>query len=331
MRVRQRKPQGCYPYWDRLTAWFKKPLEPSEFRHLESLNRPNSDPPHKHWGKCPYNPSYKQSITLHQPTDEQIRYLAKIRPNGVMLTFVEIACDYTFSTQSEANRCVEWCRDHLLQPYHRATMHVHAYVQGFTSRSTPKGGRKKGSWQVGYASKPCRITGEVHCFHIETKHSGKPVLHRLGIDHLLDLLTFDFERHFVKHLTSYEIDFERLGRFHRNRQSGSKSKQSRVQHFGKAGFVYNHDHRLGGTLYNSLALHRYDPEGDDRSLQRFVDLYGRGPFLTQIPFQPYRIDIHRHKFITSQQTIAAQPFPANNVEKITTPKSLRTSKTPVSQ
>ena len=131
---------------------------------------------------------------------------------------------------------------------------------------------------------------------------------RIGIEDLSDLIDFDFNDYFATNMTLYQLDFERLGRSYRNQQSGGKSKQSRIQHYGRSGFTYNRDLLTGVTLYEGYALHRnspHDPQYREQSLQHFLDQFGAKArrFLTPIP--PIEI---QHVAHISRNTLVPMTF-----------------------
>ncbi len=300
-------PLECYYYFDNAQIWLKKPLGPGQLRRIEGHchgGRPNG----LHWVNkpCPFQPGYCQRLQLHQPTQQALELLAAMTAaaDEPLINYVEVACDLIFEDQNEADKTVEYFLEHLVQPWHRKSMKIRCFYKweeidgidfyrdwpiGFSTRNTRKGKRgRMGHWFVGYSSLPCRLTGETPCFHVEGRHSSVRSLQRIGINDLSDLIDFDFDAYFASNMTLYELDCERLGRFHRNRLSGSKSRHSSVKKMGKSGFTYNRDHRLGATLYNSLSLHRDDPYHDQRSLQKFVDEYPKSRrFLTPVSLYSY--------------------------------------------
>ena len=59
-------------------------------------------------------------------------------------------------------------------------------------------------------------------------------------------------------------------------------------HETHCGYVYDRDRATGNALYRILAIH---PDQPYRSVQRFVDRYGRGPFLHRHPVTPYIVNV----------------------------------------
>jgi hypothetical protein len=272
---------------------------------------------------CKFHPDYRQGLQLLQPTRRAlVRLAAMTSTDEVMLTHVEIAQDYVFDpkpgvdTQAVANAWLQFFLDHLVQPWHRKSMRVHCFYKydeveidgkkielyhdwpmGWTTRTTPKGKRKKGSWFTGYADQPCRLTGETPCFHIERRYCGSEALRRIDIHTLHDLIDFNFDQFFADHMKLSDVDYERLGRADRNKQSGARRKHSRIDRYG-----FNQDERLGRTIYYQFSRHTDDPLHSEHSIQNFVDNYPNARrFL--VPVRPY---VHRQESSSSSDIIAAQ-------------------------
>jgi hypothetical protein len=257
-------------YFDRVRVWSKRLLTPQErqmlnrmcgtIRVTQPMTRDNPFATHH------------QKIEVNQPTMAALQLLAQLEDDA-FVNYVEVARDHIVAGQS-AEALDRLLRDHFLQLWH-GKKGVVAYSAGFSTRQQlRKGQRRAGHWFNWYSDKTCRITGDPDCFHFEGKHEGRRCVRRLGIEHPRDLLQFDFGAYFARHVTLYEIDFERLGRYDFNRVSGAKRKHTRIDRWQN--FRFNYDRCRGGILYRLLSLHA---EGQDRSLQRFVDQYGRGPFL----------------------------------------------------
>jgi hypothetical protein len=123
------------------------------------------------------------------------------------------------------------------------------------------------------------LTDAPHCFHFEGRHGGAEAVRRIGIHRACDLVDFDFDAYFARRMVLHGLNVERLGRCDANTSSGSRRRHARVDRFGP--IDYNFDRRRGGNLYHVLSAHEDQPE---RSLQQFIDQYGRGPFLTPVHY-----------------------------------------------
>jgi hypothetical protein len=213
---------------------------------------------------------------------------------GWIINYIEVARDIVVLAQSDAMAMRDEYDKYFVQPHHGKRELV---SKGY---STSTDARKRAGviyvwYGDGLMKLPAGRFGEPR-FHFEGRHQGVAAVRGIGIHDKADILTFDFQAYFKRNLNFYEIDFERLGRFHRNRRSGSRRQKPFVSQFGSV--AYNHDRRLGGLLYRTYgktnAFARFcdhvdhsDPEIEeqppkhiiDRCVQKFIDRYGRGPFL----------------------------------------------------
>jgi hypothetical protein len=78
--------------------------------------------------------------------------------------------------------------------------------------------------RVDYHDLPSKVTGEVHCLHIEWRMSGARSLARAGIASVADLLALDHRQFWRQRLHLYDIDRNKLGRMLNNWQRGSRRK-----------------------------------------------------------------------------------------------------------
>jgi hypothetical protein len=119
---------------------------------------------------------------------------------------------------------------------------------------------------------------------------GAPLMRSRGIRRPSDLLGFDFVSYWQKWLRLYHVDLERLGRFDDNRCTASSRQRPRIEHWSQLGAV-NLDYRRGGLFYHIHSFADDQPsDADSRSLQTFVNNYGKVPFLTRMPI--YIIDVY---------------------------------------
>lgn len=157
-----------------------------------------------------------------------------------------------------------------------------------------------------YWDKPCKVsTKRWNCFHFEVLHEGQHAVQQIGIRHPRDALTFDFAAHRRKFLESqlFKLDYEILGRSDHNRRHKSRRRMPLITESGR-----NYDKMHGIRLFSKYGRHPDwidDEDGIDRchkvngawrvgdharggliqkepTLQRFVDVYGRGDFLIPI-------------------------------------------------
>ena len=207
-------------------------------------------------------------LTVIGPKRAALHFLGTLR--GAMLNYVEITRD---TIVPDADLLHDQFNQHFVQPWHGRSETVFR-SHGTTSYS---GQPKRKHRFVWYSDLACKITGELECFHLEGRHQGKASVRKAGIHRPRDLLTFDHEAYWAKHLNLFEIDFERLGRLYHNRRSrGRRSNPVTPGSFG-----YNRDRAAGVVLYNAHAWHSRQLT---HSTQRFVDQFGRGPFLRSMTF-----------------------------------------------
>jgi hypothetical protein len=307
------KPSAIYWYFDKVHYWLPKPLD---HRQLAALRQECRGGLYYQTQPCPFDYRLRQYLDLWQPKDAALHMLAQ--RDGALVNYVEPACDFTFGDYRAPQWWGEFFADHHLQDHHRASMGVEAYPDGgMSTRPTRKGRPRRGRWHHHYSHRECRITGELDCFHFETRHQGLAACRKIGIHSAADLPSFDFEAHFAEPLKFYQVDAERMGRFHRNQRCGSRRSKPYITHHGA--LSYNHDRMLGGQLYRLLSRHPFrcpqcrscSPPGSDacdhcgtphpgqpwdiqRSLQQFVDAYGRGPYLQPLFDEPLLYILMRH-------------------------------------
>jgi hypothetical protein len=273
------KPHETIDYYDRIHIRAEALLT---LQHMQRLDRECGaliiEPP---WSRKNPLPTYW--LQLCQPSYVALQLVARLGDDAVV-NYAEITRDQIFAKLVEAATLVDFHRDHFVQSRH-GTRGVQSYSVGFsTRRRLREGERRTGRAFNCYGDKPSRMinVGEP-CFHFEGKHCGRRDVGRLGINHPRDLLKFDFAAYFARHITFYQIDIERLGRFHLNKRSGSKRQKPRIHICGSTGYVSNVDAAVGSVLYQHYAFH----EDGSRSLQRFIDCYGKGrkgPYLQRLHY-----------------------------------------------
>jgi hypothetical protein len=262
-----------YAYIDALHVWLKQPISNKERRWLD-----------RHCGKlrtatqlrgvkepARFNPSYKQTFRLFQPLQEALEWLAK--RDDVLLTFVELALDHSTSDEWLKLALAEAFNKHFVQRWHR-TRETKIFDNHSNANTGPRRPGLRFQWYTDAASK---ATGEVNCFHLEAKCQGSAALHRIGIDHPRDLIQLDHGAFWRAQLNGafLDCDRERLGRNNSNKREGTKRRTPRISR-SKNGYVYNFDASAGTLLWRVYARH---PDEGHFSMQRFVDHYGRGPYL----------------------------------------------------
>ena len=229
-------------------------------------------------------------LTVVAPKPPALQLLAEL-PKGSFVNYIEVARNFICDEQTK------WgMRDlfdmHFVHPWHGKHVQVREENGSYTSQEEAK---RNFVW---YADEPCKLTGELDCFHLEGRHTGARRVRKLGVYHPRDLLTFDFGAYWLKHLDLRDVNRQRFGRYMRNRRSGSRSHQPLLTQCG--GYFYDEDEALGRIVFRVLSVH---PEQHCRSIQRFIDQYGTGPFL-----HPLYIDVNVSLCPMFLHPILAQEF-----------------------
>jgi hypothetical protein len=275
------QPLPAYLYFDVVRGWVKRPLAIREQQQLR-LECPNLYIDNI---TAKFDWRYQQRLQLPQPSEAALRLLIDFTDDDALLNYHEIALDLLPPERPSLGHLLDLFQHGFVQPWH-AGHQMHWFADGFSTSRFTRGEPPRGHYFNPYADEPCRIDGHQHCLHIDSRIHGAGAARRLGIHRPSDLLQFDFVSYWRKWLRLYHIDFERLGRFDANRSSGSSRRQPRIAQWGRLGTV-NMDKLRGARLYHLLALDRGDGGEQQRSLQHFVDSYGRGPYLTRMPVHIY--------------------------------------------
>ena len=216
-----------------------------------------------------------QRIEATRPRAAFIEYFAN--RDDAHLSNAEIAADLTFDNEPDKYRLLKFFERHLLQPRQNKKRALLLFDNGGISTNS----KRKGShYFTGYVSKECRIDGIADCWHFEGRHRGKADLAHIGLHHPRDLASFNHEQYWQNwedagHLM--EIDFSRLGRYHSNKFSRQRRKQSdQAPFYGRP----SEDHWLGSMLWRIYGA----DEAGNINVQTFIRNYGRGPYLRKLGF-----------------------------------------------
>jgi hypothetical protein len=287
----QIEPTDIYCYFDVVRLWLCRPLSKNQCERLHRSCRKPSTVAITN-GRCWFDHRYSQKVELYQPSQQTLRCLCAVidDEDEPLLNYVELACDLILPNHRQAIDLHRLFERSFLHPWHRAMVPKSYGGEGFTTREIEAGENRAGRWFVWYVDQPCKLTGEVDgCFHFEGRHQGVQYMRRLGIRQPRDLLRFDLDAYFRRYMRLYDLDCERLGRYDGNKRSGTKRRKPDIRRTGLR-HEYNRDRGYGESLYYVLSLH---PTGLGHSLQRFVDCYGPGPFLSP----PVSFYVHVRKSI----------------------------------
>jgi hypothetical protein len=250
-----------YPFFDKVNIRMGRKLTHDEMSFLrENATFADTNPGHYVRGFV------SDVLTIVNPNEAALQLLVEL-PKA-MVNWLEVAVDLIVDADTK------WLlRDlfdqHFVQPWHGR--HVQIRLDG-GSYSGQAAAQRKFAW---YASHPSKVSGEIDCFHLEGRYRGVQAVRRVGVERPRDLLHFDHVAYWAKHLTLFELDLERLGRHHLNRLCRGRRQHVLLREY-RGGLVRNIDRAIGSALYRTLSVHSRQ---HCRSLQRFVDVYGRGPFL----------------------------------------------------
>jgi len=208
-------------------------------------------------------------LTLVVPNEDAIKFLAR-RISG-FVNYVEMALDVPTPNIETAHEIHE-CFDRLFAQSRHSRKIMRRVKNG-----TYTGEKKPGHRFCWYADLASKKTGDDFCFHIEGRHHGVEAVRRIGIKEIDNLLVFDHEAYWAKYLNLYSVDFERLGRLHFNRLEGRKRKTSRIS--VSRDFRYNVDAAAGRALFRVHGAVEYI---EKHTIQKFIDEFGRGPFLRRM-------------------------------------------------
>jgi hypothetical protein len=220
-----------------------------------------------------YQPQYRQRLTLHRPTQVELEWLATLP--DTMLTRVDAALDHTFgdacellTAQDTVDRCLimKWHRHHIWQEDNTR------YWAGPRARNV----------LLRYADRPCRVTGEEFCLHLEWRMMKADAVRQAGFMSVQDVIDADWQRFWEKRLLLCEVDVVKFGQQGNAQQRGHRGRHPRrVQHCN--GFDYDVDRAAGAILIQTARVNRRTPivNGKRRqvvddavvSTQRVLDVY----------------------------------------------------------
>jgi hypothetical protein len=300
------KPPEIHCYFDKLRLWLITPLNDREHKQLEAECRGRVE---RFDTPAIFHPKYRQEIQVYQPYPKALHMLTYLGDrDGAMLVSAELARDLSPIPDRLMEFVKRAVRHAYAEPYHRSTTPTKSFPHGFSTRdaASRKDKRRRGKWSTWYTDDPDRFDGVSPCLHFEVKVEGASALRRVGLNHPRDLVGFDFESFFARHLTLYAIDFKRLGRFHRNRRSGSKRQKPE-----------RWDGRLGYSLW---WIHSRIKHTDDHLLQQFLDSYGKGPFLVPLSIT----------YVGTISVMLEVPVLAQQILSLFLPESVKLARSPMS-
>jgi len=245
-------PSDILGYIDRVTMWKRQPLSAPEIAELDRLCRGSLDVRRNgEWvptkaGRLILvshpDRTLIQRFQLCQPTPQALHWAATWPDHHV--TYVEVSLDWIFATGLEKDEAYEIACEYLVKLHHR-DHGIRFYGKDEKSRYT--GPRGAPNVLAVYGDKPCRITGEVCCLHLDWRVSGAAALRRAGLDTIGKLVDLDFRAFWSSRLLMSKMRFEYLGRLVTNACTGSNRRGPWMQPWPH-GFVFDVHTRTGQII-----------------------------------------------------------------------------------
>lgn len=184
-------------YVDRVSILLRRPIRQDDLRQL---NKHNANPRGKRVSLL--NRPGPQIVDLPQPTMAALEFLAARRRDHVV-SYIELALDLIVDDQQDLDALAHFLDRHLVQTWHRGKI----VVQGATRYWRPRASARN---LVVYPDRHSKITGEVHCLHVEMRLLGAEAVRRAGIGAIADITNFDHRAFWRRHLRLVDIDREKL-------------------------------------------------------------------------------------------------------------------------
>jgi hypothetical protein len=207
-----------------------------------------------------FDSTLKQRLQLNQPKDAVLQFLQTL--DGVLLNYIELSLDWTFGGENERNEAyVLLCR-YDVKNHHRDQGIRWVGECGETRYTGPRGAA---NLLAIYRDRPCKVTGEVYCVHLDWRITGAVALQRAGINSLQQLRNIDYHAFWQKRLVMARLNAEKFGRqYHVQIARKGPRRTSWVIFIGSRNFPYHVDARMGATIIRSLG-----------STQAVLDAYRR--------------------------------------------------------
>jgi hypothetical protein len=273
------KPSGIYAYIDAITVWLKQPIPRSQqpaWLQLALVRRNPITGKRQAYVKnkrLECNPAYRQRLQLYPPSAEALRWLA--RRHDILITKVECALDWIFNSYHQLADAIALLDAHWVKRWHRGHIRIKQHCRYWGRKSAA-------NIPLRYGDRACKVTGEVHCLHLEWRLCGAKSVQRVFAS-MQDLIEADWYRFWKQRLLLYAVDVNKLGRLYNNYVNGTRRRTPWQQHCN--GHVYDYDARAGCILAMTAQeirksklpwVREQDTEWDTAlSVQRVIDVFGR--------------------------------------------------------
>ena len=183
--------------------------------------------------------------------------------------YVEVAIDIVVSEWAEALALHHFLDGSFLQSWHGKQQLIRYSPLGEDDPcATSYSGQRKANLRFAWYSDRLSEIASEPCLHFESRHKGMAACRRAGVHTAADLIRFDHRAHWRRYLACYRIDIAQLGLANANTSEGTRRQRPDSV-----------DAIKGAALFRALSAHENQQL---RSVQRFVDRYGRGPFLQRL-------------------------------------------------
>jgi hypothetical protein len=225
-RRRMPAPTDICAYFDMIQVWVREPLDHGRLAWLRGQcgrrDRRLRGGLHVQTRPARFDRNYRQLLQLRQPKAPAFRWLAG--REDALINRAEITLDLTFESNAERDDAQEFVHQHLVRRWHGRRQEIR--INSSDNDTRYDAGRGAPNRMVIYDEDHCRITGELHCLHIEWRVKGAKAVRSAGIESPRDLIGFNHHRFWQRRLLLYEADLMRLGRLIRNHRSGARSRSS---------------------------------------------------------------------------------------------------------
>jgi hypothetical protein len=237
----------AHDFIDKINLVVKPPFSREQILRIEKNCRVRI---HKWWdGNRWHGPRLlrngEQLLPIAQPNQKLYRTIAATRPD-YRISQVEIARDLIFDDENDLAWTTQLVRDHSLKSNQRGMIRFHKT----TSYTGP---RRTANNFVTYADRHSKVTGEVHCLHIEWR-LRRYALSDLGIKTFDDIQRLDLQQFWrQRRVHLYTIDdVGKLGRLYNNFWYGTHRRRPWIETCGRGRIQYHRDLRAGHQILRVL-------------------------------------------------------------------------------
>lgn len=139
-------------------------------------------------------PGFRARYAINQPTPDTFALLQQWLPdpNSYCINSVHRALDLIVANQHALARLWSYLKQHLTMRWHgrnNVLVYTKDEKQTYYARAA-----KEGTWHgrqiVAYGDKPCRLTGEAYCVHLEFQRNSAKYCKSAGFETIADLASY---------------------------------------------------------------------------------------------------------------------------------------------